>query len=491
MPIGLDSYDPCLAIRNFKTSLSLKLLDTFLTEEEQKIELAFRNFSNSITGMVGIPKGSESMITDPFLLNLMNEFCALMKSKLSRKPCTVRVNKASWLDSKLVKSSNPEYRTEIVYDSRIPPLVLLGSEAKGFEHGFNEAIYQAFQVCADAALRYLNLRVSRENFFVPGVVCFSGMTQFISVYFAPNSFPCLSLLTRPLNTCHFSDRKEIAVVLSCLSTFLAKNVTDNLKNILIEKVPPLMDTLESVELASSDILFFKPVRGGVTDIGVDFTSNALCNLDYVMSAYKALDVISNSHTYILFPVGILTLNDPIVRTSSKIVKLITDRIKSDFPDEIFPIGSPVILFDRLNENWRNTKPPEHLHKNYLIKVLEATRIFIKANVAHLDLRPSNIMWRQVGEYDGIEISIIDLESFCFFEQLLPLSYVSVVSKDPRYPFIEDDLLEYDNYHVTSEIYDWWYESIKLWLLSHFESHMEFMNACTSKKVISKVYMAVL
>ena len=199
----------------------------------------------------------------------------------------------------------------------------------------------------------------------------------------------------------------------------------------------------------ADTLFFKPSRGSQSDS--HFVSSSLSNLDSIMSAYKALSLVPLSFEYMLYPVGIMTLNDAAIRPSTNIVQFVNQCLASDFPDDAFPVGSPLLMFDRLDSSWTNEKPSDHLGASYTANITKAASILKDAKVAHLDLRPSNIMWKET-EGNNVCIRIIDLESFAFFGDLISPPAVKAYAADTRYPFIADDTI-YDNSSVTEDIYE--------------------------------------
>jgi len=125
----------------------------------------------------------------------------------------------------------------------------------------------------------------------------------------------------------------------------------------------------------ADTLFFKPSRGSQSDS--HFVSSSLSNLDSIMSAYKALSLVPLSFEYMLYPVGIMTLNDAAIRPSTNIVQFVNQCLASDFPDDAFPVGSPLLMFDRLDSSWTNEKPSDHLGASYTANMYRCTWIGLK------------------------------------------------------------------------------------------------------------------
>ena len=111
--------------------------------------------------------------------------------------------------------------------------------------------------------------------------------------------------------------------------------------------------------------------------------------------------------------------------------------KINFPD-ISILHRPIIIYERLQ--WKNTRPKIELVDSYLFQLRLAVDILNKAKVAHLDLRPANIMWREV-DSNSIEMKLIDFEDAQMFGFTIPNSFVNnvVSDKDYRYPFVNQNV----------------------------------------------------
>lgn len=61
-----------------------------------------------------------------------------------------------------------------------------------------------------------------------------------------------------------------------------------------------------------------------------------------------------------------------------------------------------------------------------------------AGIAHLDLRPANVLWRETphGEAPSVELRVIDFEDAAPFGRVIPRELVQtiVATSDWRYPF---------------------------------------------------------
>lgn len=84
-----------------------------------------------------------------------------------------------------------------------------------------------------------------------------------------------------------------------------------------------------------------------------------------------------------------------------------------------------------------SRPSASQVESYLMKVKEIVMALNDAKVAHMDLRPSNIMWRE--DDSGIAVQVIDFEDSYRFNSIVPL-YGSM-KDDLRYP-----------YHLTTDIH---------------------------------------
>ena len=480
-PGAFSAYDPCKCIRDFKKKVREQFKQTNMSIEAQNIQLFLKDEYASLTSFGDVVGGSESLGYAPALSKLLQmiKFCLKEYHEINMD---LTINE---MNSVIVRSVKSEPRLEFKFHLSIPPLVVLGTECKGAKNGFFDAIIQAFQVCADAALMFLALGIPREDISVPGIVCYGGFYQFFAVYLAPSSFPCISLLSNPLNPSHRKDRRKMAITLECLNAFIVKQISPligkaGMKN---SEIPPTKDILLG---GSGNNLFFKPVRGSVTM--TSFISNSTNNLDNILSAYKELDFVPNSTECILFPIGIMCINDKSVKTTRDIVKFVYDVVASDFEGFVFPVGSPLLIFERLDSNWKNTKPPDLLRKSYLLKLEQAIEVLIKANVAHLDLRPANIMWKEnKGSIDDqVQIFLIDFESIVFFGEIISPSDIMAYLKDARYPFVADSGVS-EVCIASKDTYVWWIKSIDMWLNSDFEYYKDFMETCIEKVVTDKVF----
>lgn len=84
---------------------------------------------------------------------------------------------------------------------------------------------------------------------------------------------------------------------------------------------------------------------------------------------------------------------------------------------------PVIIFPGLTvqDGWTNEKPPSDCVSMYLEALAQAVAFLNRAQIAHMDLRPPNIMWRQ--NSDGmLEVMVIDFEDAVAFGRFISPSW---------------------------------------------------------------------
>jgi hypothetical protein len=184
--------------------------------------------------------------------------------------------------------------------------------------------------------------------------------------------------------------------------------------------------------------FTKPVRPALkvrlfpeTTAGV---SNMALRLNQLLSMYEAMRCVDHSHL-ILYPEGVVTVPGEDVPDSSTIRAALKVRCKQcgftlDYA------YCPIILFAYL-DGWKTEKPVPELQGSYLEQLGVAIAVMNKAGVAHLDLRPDNVLWRpRAGVEKGVplvDLKIIDFEDAVCFEFPIPTEYVQVIVHDARYP----------------------------------------------------------
>jgi hypothetical protein len=137
-------------------------------------------------------------------------------------------------------------------------------------------------------------------------------------------------------------------------------------------------------------------------------------------------------------------------------------------------GCPVIVFDMLSApEWKNTKPPSALVLSYCCCVANAVLVLNNASVAHMDLRPANIMWRKCPSSESdVEIRVIDLEDAVPFG--LCIKSVKALCTDTRYP-VFGDIDATEEVIATSMHNEWFCVSVTEWAKSDEENFTAFMD----------------
>ena len=100
-----------------------------------------------------------------------------------------------------------------------------------------------------------------------------------------------------------------------------------------------------------------------------------------------------------------------------------------------------------------------------------------AGVAHLDMRPPNIMWRGLDlvneEVGRVELYLIDFEEAILFNFAIPPQFVNIVvyNGDTRYPFTAEDE---ETVQVAKQLHnDFFLEAVSQWASSDIEDFQEF------------------
>lgn len=121
---------------------------------------------------------------------------------------------------------------------------------------------------------------------------------------------------------------------------------------------------------------------------------------------------------------------------------------------------PVLLFPKL-VGWSKERPPTHLRNKYRDKLRRAINALNSAGIAHLDLRPDNIMWKE--DNGDVSVRLIDFDDAYPFEYVIPEDYVSMMAGDinKRYPFALGD--ERHKQVAKAEHNEFFYKTVEKWL----------------------------
>jgi hypothetical protein len=132
---------------------------------------------------------------------------------------------------------------------------------------------------------------------------------------------------------------------------------------------------------------------------------------------------------------------------------------------VFPLGfvelsdDYYISFPKLCDKWRIGMPGTTDEcKRVCAAIVETQMAISAANVVHMDLYPSNIMWcwkHDSGE-DGkeVQVKVVDWDTCCFKKTPLPKAMVSALRNSPRAHLVEEE-----GDHEASEAHDVFYMDV--------------------------------
>ena len=400
-----------------------------------------------------VPDGSEIKVVRPNLESMLSAALKISGYDNIMEKATQIFECGNILANKTQSEPCIAFKINTVNKSHFIPIIC--SEAKGEEDSSREANSQIFTITGGSAIQQLYLLGLNniENVAVPAISLSGDGFKVLGVYLVNDSFPILAELTRIMDP--IEESQLVAIWLLKLLEFSKETITllqnaasSYTENINVEAVlkfenhffKPLRDTSlkvisvskEKVSSQSPTVFQQVPISSSSESLPSPFT-NLYFKLHRIMKVYKRLDAVESSYLYVLFPRGLLMGPAWDVIQTQKIRETLDLICKIDFPD-ISILHRPIIIYERLT--WKNTRPKIELIESYLFKLRLAVDILNKANVAHLDLRPANIMWREV-DSNSIEMKLIDFEDAQMFGFTIPNSFVNnvVSDKDYRYPFV--------------------------------------------------------
>ena len=365
------------------------------------------------------------------------------------------------------KSSKPEHSL------RHGDFFILCTESKGRDASTFAPLVQGFEIGADAAVLMWRKGVASADVVVPVMLSFGDCLQFYAVYLIPECYPVVVCLSPALSCVTFSGRLEIARWIISLGDFADKT---------IQILQGLQRTTRPSNLGLYiNPFFFKPLRNlhknknqTLEKAGGFYRSN----LEDFLSIYEMIYHVELSEQHILFPVGVLAYPKyGSMAYTQKIREILQQSFRKYFQQSLEVIeksGAIVVSFPVLCEKagWSNNKPTERYVQAYIDELSTAVNVLNTAKVAHMDLRPSNIMWRVTPDDDSkVEMQIIDLEDAERFGQYIQLW--DVLKEDSRYPVHSDAVIPMK----ASEIHNnWFLSSVSSWArTTHTESYTQFMN----------------
>eukprot|EP01031_Cornospumella_fuschlensis_P027125 gene27125-32769_t len=361
--------------------------------------------------------GSESQFNDNNLKSLMNMIVS---------GCSDLVVKKEGVSFDLLLASpdsKPEYRIESL-STKFP---VIASECKGLDDSISEATPQGFQFCANSALHMRHKGISLESCVVPGQVM-AGEHLDHSCYLVPRSI-------------HLTKLWELAAWLVALREFALQSVS------LIIGTQARVQEGRSIpaevnnRIVLSSGLFFKPIfskaksmPAGVEGDWMD-VSSCRSRLRIILTAYERLWRCRErlEFEYALFPIGVMSFPTT-NKYSFEVCRLLQDKCSQSFvytESEIKHV--PLLIFHFLDDKvWKNVeKPPEKYREHYIVALRQVVELLNEAGVAHMDLRPSNIMWKVDDSKGRLDIRVVDFEDACLFGAYI--DYVDTLGEDARYP----------------------------------------------------------
>lgn len=472
LPCSPKSYIPNVRLR--------MLVDTYealskqgVNEDVHKFEYSLRQNLKSLHTWKNSSGGSESKICDPNL----SKFLSMINTRVGEDVVDTAVLKEN-LPFRLVlakQSSRPEHRIQW------GDYVIIASEAKGVEHSAHQAMIQAMELGGDAAVNMWRRGLSTDLAVVPVVLSYSSTLCICAVYLIPECYPVIVELSHPLSYLTLEGRCCIARWGIVLAQFAVQTI-DMLKS-------PGHVNRQNLErhlgLYIAPELFFKPLRDyhkAETDslkCRLNNGSHLRTNLELIMLAYNRIHVIEDAIELFLFPLGVVSYPCEMSPSYTQKIRLVMDEcISRHFchHKELVKDGCPVIVFDDLSgeRGWSSGKPTDDVVNSYIECVSKAVGVLNAAGIAHMDLRPANILWCRREESDtDVRIRVIDLEDAVPFGFYIRSS--DALRDDVRYPVFQAD--ERSLIPAVASHNDWFCATVASWARqSEFDDYTSYMAA---------------
>jgi len=386
-----------------------------------------------------MPGGNETYLADQNLQKILQSMAHYSDDRLE---CRKKNIECVYMAS----SASPEHCLCYPHHSSEP--IVIGAEVKGVENSIRSCYPQLLIACGCSSMKLKDLGVATEDAVVPGIAMAGSCIQFCAVYLVKNSFPVLVALSPELNPSGSYYEQEM-IAEWCLRLVRFGIETGGLLD-RVERVDALSP---SKIILNMDEFFAKPVRNSRKGShqqerhsgqlqASDITSNKSIFMNEIMRMYEVLRLACacSENTCVLFPSGVVSVPGEDVEHSKELREgLIAGCAKHGFDMEMD--YRPLILFPLLapTDGWRNDKPPSMLFPSYLEQLQLAVSTLNFARIAHLDLRPANIMWRAINDL-AVELRVIDFEDAVRFDYVIPKDLIETVVRtcDRRYPFQSGD-----------------------------------------------------
>ena len=451
-PATFDFCSDFSAPHCYQPNARLRLLQAQLEETTDETNMVLHTtefFLRSVKGIVSWRRpsgGSETKITDYVCQTLVTAISNCVKNGNDKRNLDVRRDVVTSTLCLASASSKPEY-TLMYRDS-----TLLGSEAKGVEASQHMACIQLFQVCGDAALALYRRGLHLNHCVVPGIACADDSIQIFAVYLLEGGFPILTSVSPPLLYCgDFISRLRLAHYISCLASFVigTMNYIDD-ENIISRVV--------NCAALKANSYFYKPVRPMHKDENVTETlaSTGRGRLSDILICYAMLlKSVHEAESLFLYPSGVLMLGEEQnwCAPCYTIVKQNTKRVfEKDNLDH-----TPLLVYPLLR-NYRSSKPDVRYRSKYVEKLKNVVHALNTARIAHLDLRPENILWTIDKPAENIHLQVID------FEDVVPFDYLFRIHEnmDARYPFLEEQRNR--DCRAASVHNNWFLAAVEAWVM---------------------------
>jgi hypothetical protein len=472
---GPGSYLPNSRLQQL---LEAPVLDELVIEFKCELvrSLAFVDTFRKVAG------GSETLIVDPNLQRMLSIMAAYSDKSLTSTKVTIPESNLY-----LANAAGPEIGL-FAKNGPNGPAFMVGTEAKGIEASVRQCYPQLITVCGNSCLELNRIGLSYEDCVVPGIAMAGASCQFLAMYLLSDSFPVLAALSpllSPFGT--WDEQKEVAKWCLRLVAF-ARQTAETTLHCQLTRSPTQMEVRLNLHG-----YFAKPIRNGFkfrmeetfeSDETLIYSDKSI-RLNEIMRIYEQLRVSGlcndiDMGKLLLFPEGVVSVPGEDVRETKQLRGVLVQECEVNEFSGMDLNFRPLILFPRLSrdDGWTNDKPARGLQQQRYLGQLElAIAALNTAKIAHLDLRPANILWREAQNDDvhSVELRLIDFEDAVPFGQVIPPGFVQIIVSraDRRYPFKGGDE---QSRQIARDFHNKFFlEAIRQWTSSEENKFGDFMN----------------